>query len=239
MSIHIGAKEGEIADVVLLPGDPLRAQEIAQRFLDDPVCYNRVRNMLGFTGTWRGMRVSVQGTGMGIPSISIYVEELIREYGAKILMRVGTCGSLQRDVGLYHLVLAQSASSDSNVNRRRFRGLDFAPWADFDLLSTAFQVARERGLPVHVGGVISSDTFYQPDPEEWKLWARYGVMAVEMEASGLYTIALREGVKALTLLTVSDSLVTGDLTSAEEREKGMLSMVEVALETASRVREAL
>ncbi|MEM5947151.1 purine-nucleoside phosphorylase [Spirochaetia bacterium 38H-sp] len=235
MSIHIEAKQGDIADIVLLPGDPLRAKQIAENFLEDVKCYNQVRNMLGFTGTWNGMKVSVQGTGMGMPSISIYTEELVRDYGVKTLIRVGTCGGLQPDLGLYNLVLASAASTDSSMHKRRFRGMDYAPWADFGLLSAAYEAASKKNLPSRVGGVISTDTFYQHDPDEWKLWAENGILAVEMETSALYAIALRNKAKALALLTVSDSLVTGELTSSEEREKGMLAMVEVALEAAKKV----
>ncbi len=229
---HLAAKPGDIADIVLLPGDPLRAKLIAERFFESPVCYNEVRGMLGFTGLYKGRRVSVQGTGMGIPSISIYAHELMASFGARTLIRVGTCGSLQPHVGLRELVLGQSASTDSSLIARRFSGMAFAPTADFELLHRAWRSASERGFKVHVGNVLSSDTFYDEDPESWKLWARYGVLAVEMEAAGLYTLAARHGARALAVLMVSDSLVAHQALSPIDRQTGFVEMVTSALDAA-------
>lgn len=230
---HLSAKPGDIADIVLLPGDPLRAKLIAERFFEDAVCHNEVRGMLGFTGTYRGRRVSVQGTGMGLPSIGIYAHELVTVYGAKTLIRVGTCGALQPHLGLRELVLAQSASTDSSLISTRFRGMAFAPTADFDLLRRAWQSATARGFTVHVGNVLSTDTFYDVDaPDSWTLWARYGVLAAEMEAAGLYTLAARHGVRALAALMVSDSLVSHQSLSPADRQSGFVEMVTAALDAA-------
>jgi purine-nucleoside phosphorylase len=233
MSIHIGAKKGEIAEAVLLPGDPLRARFVAETYLDDPVCHNEVRGMLGYTGTWQGKRVSVQGTGMGVPSISIYVHELINEYGARRLIRIGTCGGMLEEMQLGDVILAQSAGTDSAVNRIRFQGADYAPSASFELLLAAYEAARSRGWPVRVGSVLTSDTFYGDDPDFWKLWARYGVLAAEMETAALYTIAAGHGVQGLSILTVSDSLVTGETATAEQRQQGYTTMMELALAAAT------
>ncbi|MCK4513602.1 MAG: purine-nucleoside phosphorylase [Spirochaetaceae bacterium] len=232
MSIHIGAKPGEIAEIVLLPGDPLRAEFAAKEFLSDAVCYTRVRGMLGFTGTWKGVRVSIQGTGMGIPSHSIYVSELLREYSARILIRIGSCGSFQESVALREIVIAMTASTDSGANRLRFAGMDYAPAADYGLLSRACDLAAERGHRFHAGGILSADIFYQDDPEAWKHWAEFGVLAVEMETSGLYTLAAQAHAKALAICTVSDSLVTGEALSSEDRETSFREMIELALDTA-------
>jgi purine-nucleoside phosphorylase len=231
MSIHIGAKPGEIAEIVLLPGDPMRAEYAAKEFLTGAVCYNRVRGMLGFTGTWKGIRVSIQGTGMGIPSLSIYVSELLSEYGAKTLIRIGSCGSYQEAVKLRDLVIAMTASTDSGANRLRFDGMDYAPSADYGLLSTACSLAAERGYAFHAGGIVSSDTFYQDDPDAWKHWAEFGALAVEMEANGLYTLAARAKARALAVCTVSDSLVTGEALSSADRETSLREMIELALDT--------
>ncbi|MEE8441957.1 MAG: purine-nucleoside phosphorylase [Spirochaetia bacterium] len=232
MSIHIGAKPGEIAEIVLLPGDPLRAEFAAQEFLSDAVCYNRVRGMLGFTGTWKGVRVSIQGTGMGIPSLSIYVSELLREFGARTLIRIGSCGSIQESVAIRDIVMAMTASTDSGHNRLRFAGMDYAPTADYGLLSTACGLATERGHRFHAGGIFSGDTFYQDDPEAWKHWAEFGLLAVEMEANGLYTLAARAGARALAICTVSDSLITGEALSSDDRQSSFQEMIELALDTA-------
>ncbi len=231
MSIHINAPAGAIAESILLPGDPLRAKFIAENWLEEPVQFNAVRNMFGYTGRHKGARVSVMGTGMGMPSHSIYVNELLRDYGVKRLARVGTCGSLNAGIKLRDLVLAQGACTDSNVNRIRFRGMDYAPCAAFSLLERAHRSAVGRGLPVHVGPVLSSDSFYAEDPEQWKLWARFGVLGVEMEAAELYTLAAKFGAQAIAILTVSDSLVTGEATSSAERETTFRAMMDVALDT--------
>lgn len=232
MSVHIGAKENDIASTVLLPGDPLRAKFIAENFLEGAVCYNEVRGMYGFTGIYKGKKVSVQGTGMGIPSLSIYVNELITQYGVKNLIRVGTCGAMQPDINIRDVILAMTSSTNSAINRLRFNGMDYAPAASFKLLNKAYELATARHKDVKVGNVLSSDTFYDDDPDAWKLWAKYGVLAVEMETTGLYTLAAKYGVDALTILTVSDSLVTGQATSADEREKTFKDMIEIALEVA-------
>lgn len=232
MSIHIGAKKGDIANTVLLPGDPLRAKFVAETFLEDIVCYNEVRGMYGFTGTYKGKRVSVQGSGMGIPSISIYTNELITEYGVQNLIRIGTCGAMQEDIHLKDVILAMSASTDSSINKIRFNNMDFAPTASFSLLLKAYNNAVKENIPVKVGNILSTDTFYGDNPDDWKHWAKFGVMAVEMEAAALYTLAAKYNVNALTILTVSDSLITHELTTAEERQKTFLKMIEIALETA-------
>lgn len=232
MSVHIGAKKGDVAESILLPGDPLRARFIAETLLEDPVCFNEVRGMLGFTGRYRGKRVSVMGTGMGVPSHSIYVHELIVEYGAKTLLRAGTCGALQPDLAIGDVVLAQAASTDSQINKIRFEGQDFAPVASFRLLLSAYEAAEKRGMNVRVGGVLTSDTFYHDDPDSWRKWAAFGALVVEMETAGLYTLAAKFGVEALSILTVSDSLVTEEATTSEERERGFSRMAELALDVA-------
>lgn len=229
MSIHISAKPGEIASTVLLPGDPLRAKFIAETFLENPVCYTEVRGMYGFTGTYKGKKVSVQGTGMGVPSISIYADELINSYGVKNLVRIGTCGTIQADVHVRDVIIAMSASTDSNINKIRFSGRDYAPTASFELLKKAYDRAKDLGINTHVGNVLTSDTFYHDDPESWKLWAKFGVLALEMETAGLYTLAAKYGVNALALLTVSDNVLTGEETTSEERQKTFTQMIEVAL----------
>ena len=232
MSIHIGAKEGDIAGTVLLPGDPLRAKYIAENFLTGAICYNKVRGMYGYTGTYKGKRISIQGTGMGIPSISIYVNELITNYKAKNLIRIGSCGSMQADIKIRDVILAMSASTDSHINKIRFNGMDYAPTANFNLLKRAYDIALEKDISVKVGSVLTSDTFYNDDPNSWKHWANYGVLAVEMETAVLYTLAAKFKVNALSILTVSDSLVTREETTSEERQKTFNQMVEVALELA-------
>ncbi|MCW2637782.1 MAG: deoD [Dactylosporangium sp.] len=232
MSTHIGAKPGEIAERVLLPGDPLRAKWISEHFLNDAKCYSTVRNMFGFTGTYRGVSVSVQGTGMGMPSASIYAHELVNEYGVKTLIRVGSCGALSEDLGLRDVVAAIGSSTDSAMNRQRFDGLiDYAPVADFWLLRTAVDVAAGRGVEMAVGPVLAADAFYTDRPDLYDRLADYGVLAVEMESAALYTIAARHKVRALTILTVSDHIRTGEKTSAEEREQTFSQMVEIALDT--------
>ncbi|MEA2086871.1 MAG: purine-nucleoside phosphorylase [Candidatus Caldatribacteriota bacterium] len=232
MSIHIGAKEGDIASTVLLPGDPLRAKYIAENFLTDAICYNEIRGMYGYTGTYKEKRVSIQGTGMGIPSISIYLNELITSYKVKNLIRIGSCGSMQADIKIRDVILAMSASTDSHINKIRFHGMDYAPTANFDLLKKAYDMALEKDISVKVGNVLTTDTFYNDDPNAWKHWANYGILAVEMETAVLYTLAAKFKVNALSILTVSDSLVTREETTAEERQKTFNQMVEVALELA-------
>jgi purine-nucleoside phosphorylase len=232
MSIHIGAKPGQIAPTVLLPGDPLRAKHFAETLLQDVFCFNKVRGMLGYTGRYDNKRVSIMGTGMGIPSISIYAHELVTEYAVKTLIRVGTCGALQPELKVGDVVLAMSASTDSSVNRLRFGGMDYAPTASFPLLLKAYQAAQERGIDVRVGGIFSSDAFYRDDSDWWKLWAAYGLLVVEMESAELYTLAAKLKVDALSVLTVSDSLVTGEWATAEQREQAFTPMAGIALQVA-------
>jgi purine-nucleoside phosphorylase len=227
---HIGAKKGQIASRMLLPGDPLRAEWIAEKFLTDVVRYSKVRNMLGFTGTFEGRRVSVQGGGMGMPSLSIYANELFDKYDVQEIIRVGSCGGLQADLKTRDIVIAQGSCSESSMNKRRFKGMDFAPIADWDLLYKAFEMAKKLAISVRVGNILSADWFYHDvDPEEWKLWAKYNVLAVEMETAELYTLAAKRKKKALTILTVSDSLVTHETLSSDEREKSFADMVRIAL----------
>ncbi|MEW6550053.1 MAG: purine-nucleoside phosphorylase [Spirochaetota bacterium] len=230
MSIHIAAKPGEIADRILLPGDPLRAKFIAQTMLEGAHCFSEVRNMLGFTGTYKGVPVSVMGTGMGIPSISIYANELIRDYKVGRLIRVGTCGAMREEVKVRDVILAMSSSTDSAVNKIRFKGMDYAPTASFPLLMNVYAAAQEAGTKAFVGSVLSSDSFYTEDPEQWKLWAKFGVLGVEMETAELYTLAAKYGAQALSVLTVSDHLVTGEATTSEERQSTFTSMIRIALE---------
>ncbi len=229
MSTHIAAAQGQIADKILLPGDPLRAKFIAENLLEGAERFNEVRNMFGYTGRYQGQRVSVMGTGMGMPSLSIYANELIRDYGVKSLIRVGTCGAMKAEVKLRDLIIAMSACTDSSVNKIRFAGMDYAPTASFPLLYNAYEAAMESGLKPYVGQVLSSDSFYTEDPEQWKLWARFGVLGVEMETAELYTLAAKYGVQALAILTVSDHLVNHEVTSAQERQTQFKSMVEIAL----------
>ncbi|WP_428742122.1 purine-nucleoside phosphorylase [Tenacibaculum sp.] len=232
MSIHIEAKEGDIAETILLPGDPLRAKWIADTFLEDVACYNDVRGMLGFTGSYQGKRISVQGTGMGIPSTLIYCHELITEYGVKNLIRVGSAGSYQREVEIRDIVIAMAASTNSGLNTVRFNGADYAPTASFKLFQKAIEVAKEKKIPIKAGNVLSSDEFYADEFESYKKWADYGVLCVEMETNGLYTVAAKHKANALSILTISDSLVTGERTTADEREQTFKEMIEIALELA-------
>jgi len=233
MSTHIGAQPGEIAPRVLLPGDPLRAKWIAETFLDQATCYSTVRNMYGYTGTYRGVPVSVQGSGMGQPSASIYYQELLAEYAVTTLIRVGTCGALTEEIALRDVIAASAASTDSAMNRMRFDNvIDYAPVADFGLLRTAVDVAAGRGIPMRVGQVYASDVFYTDRPDLFERLARYGVLAVEMETAALYTLAARFRARALTVLTVSDHLVTSEHTTAEDRQETFSQMVEIALDAA-------
>lgn len=232
MSTHIGAKVGEVAERVLLPGDPLRAKWIAETYLTDAKCYSTVRNMLGFTGTYRGVPVSVQGTGMGMPSTAIYTHELINDYGARTLVRVGSCGALATDLNLRDVVAVSGASTDSSMNRHLFDGMiDYAPVADFALLRRAVDVARARGVDMRVGPILSADAFYTEHLDLYKRLRDYGVIAVEMESAALYTVARRFGAQALTVLTVSDHVFEGTHTTSEERERTFSTMAEIALDT--------
>lgn len=229
MSLHIEAKKGEIAETVLLPGDPLRAKWIAETFFENIFCYNNIRGMLGYTGTYKGKKISVQGTGMGIPSAMIYCHELIKDYGVKNLIRVGSAGAFQPDLKLLDIVIAMSASTNSALNRIAFNDADFAPTASFDLLMKAAEYAKNNGIDFKAGNVLSSDIFYDDDPEYYKKWAAHGVLCAEMESAGIYTLAAKFGVNALSILTISDSLVNGEEISSEMREKKLSEMVDIAL----------
>jgi len=231
MSIHIEAKKGDIAETVLLPGDPMRAKWIAETFLENYNCYNDVRGMLGYTGFYKGKRVSVQGTGMGIPSALIYCHELINDYGVKNLIRVGSTGSYQKEVKIRDIVIAMAASSTSGINNSRFINADYSPTANFELFMKAALYAKENSIAIKAGNVLSADEFYEDDSNSYKKWAEFGVLCVEMETAGLYTIAAKFNVKALSILTVSDSLVTNERTTADERESTFSTMIEIALST--------
>jgi len=233
MSIHINAQEGQIADCILLPGDPLRAKFIAETYFENPLCYNEVRGMLGYTGVYKGKRISVQGTGMGVPSLSIYVNELIRSYGVKKLIRVGTCGGIQKDIRVRDIILAMTSCTDSNMNRLAFPGFDFAPCADFNLLYKAYGKKKKKGLSVRAGNILTADVFYRESMEMVKKLGDHGVLAVEIETTALYTLASRYGVQALSILTVSDHIFTGEETTASERQSTFHSMMELGLETLS------
>ncbi|MCW2793600.1 MAG: purine-nucleoside phosphorylase [Nocardioides sp.] len=241
MTTHIGAQTGDIAPLVLMPGDPLRAKWIAETFLDDARCYSEVRGMYGYTGTWRGHRVSVQGSGMGQPSLAIYANELFADYDVQSVIRVGSCGALTEKLAVRDIVIASGACTDSSMNRIRFEGFDYAPIADFGLLRAAYDAAQrvvstgstDQGgskESVHVGLIFSSDSFYSPRPELTARMVEYGVLAVEMEASALYTLAAKFGRRALAICTVSDHIVTGEQTTSQERERTFGAMVEIALE---------
>ncbi|NNF92423.1 MAG: purine-nucleoside phosphorylase [Boseongicola sp.] len=232
MTIHIGAKQGEIAETVLMPGDPYRARWAAETFLDDAVLVNEVRGMLGYTGTWRGNRVSIQGSGMGMPSLSIYANELIKDYECQTLIRIGSCGAMQDKVSVRDVILAMSATTVSTPSSGIFRELNFAPTADWSLLKAAVGAAEAKGVTTHVGGIYSSDVFYDERPDLNEQMTRHGILGVEMEAAELYTLAARYGRRALAVLTVSDHLITGEALPSEDREKSFGDMVEIALDAA-------
>ncbi len=234
MSTHIGARPGDVAPTVLMPGDPLRAKWIAEHFLTDARCYTEVRGMLGYTGSWQGTPVSVQGSGMGQPSLAIYANELFSEYDVASVIRVGSCGALTDKLALRDLVIASGACTDSSMNRIRFEGLDYAPVADFGLLRAAYDASTTLAgdAAVHVGLIFSGDSFYSPRPELTARMVEYGVLAVEMEASALYTLAAKYARRALAICTVSDHIVSGEQTSAREREQTFGAMVEIALTAA-------
>lgn len=231
-SIHIEAKIGDIAETVLLPGDPLRAQHVAETMLDDAICYNKVRNMLGFTGTYNGKRISIQGTGMGMGSIGIYVNELINTYDCKQLIRVGTCGTIQDYMNLGQVILAMSASGDADANSHYFEGMHYAATADFDLLMKAYEVANKLQIKTYQGSVFSTNTFYDDAPNRWDKWQQHGILGVEMETQILFTLAKRFGRRALSILTVSDNILTGAASSAQDRERSYNDMMRIALELA-------
>ncbi|KUK73884.1 MAG: Purine nucleoside phosphorylase DeoD-type [Clostridiales bacterium 38_11] len=232
MTIHIGAKKGEIAETILLPGDPLRARFLAEKYLDDYFCYSEVRGMYGYTGNYKGKKVSVQGTGMGMPSIGIYSHELIMDYGVKNLIRIGSCGSFQKNVKVRDVILAMSASTNSNFASQYGLPGTYAPTASYKLLEKAKRTADQKKIPVVIGNILSNDIFYDANPDVWKKWAALGVLGVEMEAAALYMNAAKLGANALAILTVSDSLTNHTMTTSEEREKTLTDMMEIALELA-------
>lgn len=232
MTIHIGAKPGEIAETVLMPGDPYRAKWAAETFLDAPKLVNEVRGMLGYTGTWNGHPVTIHGSGMGMPSLSIYANELIRDYGAKTLIRIGSCGGMQEKVKVRDIILAMTASSVSTPSIGIFKELNFAPCADYRLLRAAADAATAKDVPTHVGGIYSADVFYDERPDLNEQMTRHGILGVEMEAAELYNLAARYGVRALAVLTVSDHLLTGDALPSSDRESSFGDMVEIALQAA-------
>lgn len=230
---HINVSDkGIIAETVLLPGDPLRAKFIAETYLTNPVQFNNVRNMLGYTGSYNGKKISVMGTGMGAPSIGIYTYELIHFYDVKNLIRIGSCGSLQENIKIRDIVIGMSASTNSNYGSQYKLPGTYAPTASWELLKKAVGIAEKKGIDVKVGNILSSDTFYDDEVDSWKHWVKMGVLAVEMEAAALYMNAARAGVNALCILTASDSLVTHELTTAEERQNSFTQMMEIALELA-------
>ena len=231
MTPHINAPAGAFADAVLMPGDPLRAKYIAETFLENPQEVTNVRNMLGYTGTCKGRRISVMGHGMGIPSCSNYAKELITEYGVKKIIRVGSCGAVRMDVKLRDVIIGLGACTDSKVNRIRFKDNDFAAIADFDMAQAAVAAAKQKGIKVRVGNLFSADLFYTPDASMFDVMEKYGILGVEMEAAGIYGVAAEYGAKALTICTVSDHIRTHELTTAEERQLTFNDMIEIALES--------
>ena len=228
---HISAQPGEFAETVLMPGDPLRAKFIAENFLENAKCITQVRNMFGYTGTYKGKLVSVMGSGMGVPSISIYATELYKDYGVEKIIRIGSCGAVRDDIKIRDIIVGMAASTDSNVNRQRFHNVDFAACADFSLLKSVVDTAEKLGKSVHVGNIFTADLFYTPQPEMFATMEKYGILAVEMEAAGLYGVAAEYGKKALTVLTVSDHIKTGEQTTAAERETTFKDMMELTLES--------
>jgi purine-nucleoside phosphorylase len=232
MTIHIGAEKGDIAETVLMPGDPYRAKWAAETFLQDARLVNEVRGMLGYTGTWKGHTVTIQGSGMGMPSLSIYANELIRDFGAKTLIRIGSCGGMQKSVAVRDVILAMTATTAGSPSATMFKEVNFAPCADWSLLKAAAEAAGKRDVATHVGGIYSSDTFYDERPDLNEQMVRHGILGVEMEAAELYTLAARYGCRALAVLTVSDHLLTGEALPSEQRERSFGDMVEIALEAA-------
>ena len=232
MTVHIGAKAGEIAQTVLMPGDPYRAKWAAETFLKDAKCINQVRGMLGFTGTWNGNRVTIQGSGMGMASLSIYANELINEYDVQTLIRIGSCGAMQEDVNIRDVIIAMTATSLSTPSSGIFKEMNFAPCADYSLLEAAVKASRSRDVATHVGGIYSSDVFYDERPDLNEQMVRHGILGVEMEAAELYNLALRYNRRALAILTVSDHLLTNESLPSDQREKTFGDMVEIALQAA-------
>ena len=231
-SIHIEAKEGDIAETILLPGDPLRAKYVAEHLLEDAFCYNKVRGMFGFTGTYNGKRVSIQGTGMGMGSTSIYVNELVTTYKVKNLIRVGTCGAIQEDLNIGQVILAMSASGDSGAVTSYFKGMQYSATADFELLQKAYEAAKKLNINTKQGSIFSTDTFYDDNPNRWDIWQQHGILGVEMESQILFTLAKRLRVSALSILTVSDNIITGKEASSKDREQSYMDMMKIAFELA-------
>lgn len=227
---HIEAEKNMIAENVLLPGDPMRAKIIANAFLEDALCYNKVRGALGFTGKYKGAPVSIQATGMGQPSMLIYAHELFTQYGVRKAIRIGTAGALQKDISLKTIILAMSASTDSNINAQYFNGFGFAPTASFNLIKNSYDIATQKEMNFKVGSIVTSDVFYD-EKERWRMWQEYGMLAIEMESAILYTIASKYNVEALSILTISDNIVTKEATSSKTREQDFLDMAFLALET--------
>lgn len=229
---HISANKEDIAETVLMPGDPYRAKWAAENFLEDAKLVNEVRGMFGFTGTYKGNRVTIHGSGMGMPSLSIYANELITEYGAKTLIRIGSCGAMQENINVRDVIIAMTATTLSTPSRGIMKELNYAPCADYGLLEKAVASARAKGTPTHVGGIYSSDVFYDERPDLTQQMTRHGIMGVEMEAAELYTLAARHDARALAVLTVSDHLLTGESLPSSDRESSFGDMVEIALEAA-------
>ncbi len=229
-SIHIEAKIGDIAETVLLPGDPLRAKHVAETLFDKAFCYNKVRNMLGYTGYYNGKRVSIQGSGMGMGSTAIYVNELVNTYKVKNFIRVGTCGTIQKEMTIGEVILVMSASGDSGANMTYFNGMHYAATADFDLLLKAYEVAKKLNIKTHQGAVFSTNTFYDAQPNRWDIWEKHGILGVDMETQILFTLARRLNARALSILTVSDNIHTGAAASAQDRERAFNDMIKIALE---------
>jgi len=228
---HIEAAANDFAKTVLMPGDPLRAKFIAENFLENSKCVTRVRNMLGYTGTYKGKPISVMGSGMGIPSISIYATELYKDYGVENIIRIGSCGAVRDDIKVKDVIVGMAASTDSNVNRMRLNQCDFAATADFGLLQKVANTANKLNKKIHVGNVFTADLFYTPQPEMFALMEKYGILAVEMEAAGLYGVAAEYGKKALAVFTVSDHIKTGESMPSDERETSFKDMMELTLES--------
>ena len=228
---HIKAELGDFAETVLMPGDPLRAKFIAENFLDDAKCITQVRNMFGYTGSYKGKAISVMGSGMGVPSISIYATELYKDFGVENIIRIGSCGAVRDDIKIRDIIIGMAASTDSRVNRMRFNECDFAACADFGLLQKVANTAQKLNQKIHVGNIFTADLFYTPQPEMFAIMEKHGILAVEMEAAGLYGVAAEYGKKALTVLTVSDHIKTGEQTTADERETTFKDMMELTLES--------
>ena len=231
-SLHLEAQPGDIAETVLLPGDPLRAKHVAETMLEDVVCYNKVRGMFGFTGYYQGKRVSIQGSGMGMGSVAIYIHELITTYQVKNIIRVGTCGALQKNLDLGQVIVAMSASGDSDANMLYFKGMHYAATADFDLLYNAVETAKRLHIPTVQGPVFSTNTFYDDVENRWDIWEKHGILGVDMETQMLFTLAKRLGARALSLLTVSDNILTGASSSQQDREQRFSEMMKIAFEIA-------